>query len=150
MCPSSTNGRKSNRVLTPIARFDSGGALFAAIPEIRVAHLHTDSCRFVFIRVCDSILRLIDQGFAHRVQNLLLRREKDESLLRDDFIADAHGELADVALDQFGLRSEFAFKHGRHTGGSGLVRRSGFAVADGDGVHGFFKRRTKINELSLL
>ena len=89
----------------------------------------------MFIRGRNSIVRLIGQGFAHGVQSLLLRREKDEALLRDDFVADANGEFAEVALNQFGLHSEFAFKHGRHPGGSGLVRRSGLAVADGNGVH---------------
>ena len=83
-----------------------------------------------------SIVRLIDQGFAHGVQNLLLRREKDEPLLRDDFIANADGELAEVALGQFGLHAEFAFKHGRHPDGSGFVRPSGLAVADDEADHG--------------
>jgi len=33
-----------------------------------------------------------------------------------------------MAFDQFGLHSKLPLKHGRHPGGSGLVRRSGLAV----------------------
>ena len=93
----------------------------ATIREPRVALPHTHSCRFVLICGCNSIVRLIDQRLAHSVQNLPFRREKDESLLGDDFFPDAHGEFAELAFDQLGLHAEFPVKHGRHPGGSGLV-----------------------------
>src|SRR5262245_30027892 len=82
-----------------------------------------------------SSLRLVDPNFADGIENFLIRREKDESLLGNDFIGDADGEFAEVSLDQFSLHSEFALKHGRHPGGSGPVRRSGFAVTNGDAGH---------------
>ena len=89
----------------------------------------------VSIRGSNSRFRRLGQRLADGAEDFFVRREKDESLPRDEFVADANGELAEVALDQFGLHSEFAFKHGRHTGSSGLVRRSGLAVTDEDGVH---------------
>ena len=66
---------------------------------------------------CDSNARLIDQGFARGVEDLLVGRKKDEPLLRDDFAADAYGEFAEAAFDQFGLHSEFALKQSRHPDG---------------------------------
>src|SRR5438132_9780337 len=69
-----------------------------------------DSCELVSIRGLNPVARLICQRLADGVEDLLVRREKDETLPGDDLVADQHGELAEAALDQSGLHLAFAFQ----------------------------------------
>jgi len=82
------------------------------------------------------MVRRSGQGLADSRKDLLIRREKDKALFRDDSVGDADGEFAKVAFNQFGFDFEFALQQGRHPGGARLVSCSGFAVSDSDGVHG--------------
>ena len=80
-----------------------------------------DSCEFVSIRGSNPVARLICQSLADGVEDLLVRREKDEALFGDDSAANADGKFAEVTFHQFGFDSEFAFQEGRHPGGARLV-----------------------------
>src|SRR5262245_42108705 len=133
-----THASACGRGSKPLTRI---GTSFSRIDELRAAALlWAYSCQCLFNYACHSGVRLIDQELAHRVQNLLLRREEKQSLLGYDFFPDADGELAELAFNQLGLYSEFAVQHGRHPGGSRLVGRSGLAVTDGDGAHKRFSQ----------
>jgi len=84
----------------------------------------------------NSGVRPTNQRFANGVEDLFVGREKDKSFVGDDLVADAHRKFAEIAFDQFGRHSEFAFQFGRHPGGSGFERCSGFAVTDDHAFHG--------------
>ena len=110
------------------------GLEFAWIGEIRVC-LVSYSCGSASIRGSNPVARLTGQRLADGGEDFFVRREKDEALPGDDLVADQHGELAEAAFNQSGLHSEFAFQQGRHTDGPRFIRRSGLAVADGEGDH---------------
>src|SRR2546422_3671847 len=80
-------------------------------------------------------VRLPGERVADGLEDFFVGREKDEAFFGDDLVAHTDGELAEAAFDQFSLHAGFALQQVRHTGGSRLIRRSDFAVANGDGVH---------------
>src|SRR5436190_14567394 len=79
--------------------------------------------------------RPINQRPANGAEDLFVGREKDKTLVGDGLVADGHRKFAEITFNQFGLHSQFAFQLGRHPGGPGFERRSGFAVTDDHALH---------------